>query len=308
MIGAWSRAVDARASSSSRQFIPSLCAGRRRRRGVHSGSARCACAPLPLRSRCLGRGARRRGDPGRAVVRVAGARVDGRLPRPTLPVAGPERFWRDVTTLRAQRAALRRVLERDRAQPGRRSRATRPRPAYRLGRSSTGWWSTRPAHKVDVVLTLWRTPRWARADNGRGGKPNLYSWAPRLSDWRNFVYAAATRYSGKYDPDGGGLRRPAAAGAASGRCGTSRTTSARCGRSEGAASRPRRRSTRASSTPATPRSRASSASSGSKLDVLGGAMNRGFRGEGSVAPLIFLRGMKAAPARSSTSPACTRTR
>ena len=49
----------------------------------------------------------------------------------------------------------------------------------------------RAAHGADIVLTLWRTPRWARADNGRGGKPNLYSWAPRLADWRAFVYAAA---------------------------------------------------------------------------------------------------------------------
>ena len=33
-----------------------------------------------------------------------------------------------------------------------------------------------------------------------------------------------------------------------------------------------------------------------KLDVLGGAMNRGFGGEGSISPLIFLRGMKKAKA------------
>ena len=33
-----------------------------------------------------------------------------------------------------------------------------------------------------------------------------------------------------------------------------------------------------------------------KLDVLGGAMNRGFGGEGSISPLIFMRGMKKAKA------------
>ena len=64
------------------------------------------------------------------------------------------------------------------------------------------------ATRAEIVLTLWRTPRWARADGGRGGKPNLYSWAPRISDWRAFAYAAAVRYSGSFDPDGLGYGGP----------------------------------------------------------------------------------------------------
>ena len=86
-------------------------------------------------------------------------------------------------------------------------RRGRASPAIRPRRSTTGPNLDRlvtdsAAHGADIVLTLWRTPRWARADNGRGGKPNLYSWAPRIADWRAFVYAAAVRYSGTFDPDG----------------------------------------------------------------------------------------------------------
>ena len=86
-------------------------------------------------------------------------------------------------------------------------RATRPRPST-AGRCSTAWCVDAAAHGAEIVLTLWRTPRWARADGGRGGKPNLYSWAPRIADWRAFVYAAAVRYSGTFDPDGLGYGGP----------------------------------------------------------------------------------------------------
>ena len=153
------------------------------------------------------------------------------------------------------------------------------------------------AHGADIVLTLWRTPRWARADGGRGGKPNLYSWAPRISDWRAFVYAAAVRYSGSFDPDGpegyggplplvrfwemwnepnyiGALRPQRKAGKPDLADDLHRHAERRLRRD-----RPRRARAQASS-----------------WTCSAAAMNRGFGGEGSVAPLIFLRGMKKASA------------
>jgi hypothetical protein len=45
---------------------------------------------------------------------------------------------------------------------------------------------------------VWRTPRWASTVKGNGN----YANAPNLQQFRNFIAAAATRYSGSYDPDG----------------------------------------------------------------------------------------------------------
>lgn len=59
-----------------------------------------------------------------------------------------------------------------------------------------------------VVLSVGGTPDWARADGGRGGAPGDPAWLPTRSAWRNFVFALATRYSGGFDPDGGGPRLP----------------------------------------------------------------------------------------------------
>jgi hypothetical protein len=212
---------------------------------------------------------------------------------PSYQSEDPERFWKDVEALRAK--VLRYDVYWNEIAP---KRPTKPRdpasPEYdwsdldRLVVDSA-------AHEVDIVLTLWRTPRWARADNGRGGKPNLYSWAPRLSDWRNFVYAAATRYSGTFDPDGEGYGGPLP---------LVRFWEMWNEPNYIGALRPQRKAGK----PTSPALYASILNAGYaeisrverekklKLQVLGGAMNRGFRGEGSVAPLIFLRGMKAAKA------------
>ena len=46
-----------------------------------------------------------------------------------------------------------------------------------------------------VMVTLWSTPTWATTS---GSSAQM----PKLSDWRNFVAAAATRYSGTYIPPG----------------------------------------------------------------------------------------------------------
>jgi len=57
-----------------------------------------------------------------------------------------------------------------------------------------------------IVLSVGGTPDWARADGGRGGGSGDPAWLPTRSAWRNFVFVVATRYSGGFDPDGGGPR------------------------------------------------------------------------------------------------------
>ena len=122
---------------------------------------------------------------------------------PTLQTQDNARFWSDMTTLRA--SVVRYDAYWNEIAPVRPARPRDPAsPEYRwevLDRLVVD----AAAHRAEIVLTLWRTPRWARADGGRGGKPNLYSWAPRISDWRAFAYAAAVRYSGSF-----GLARIAA--------------------------------------------------------------------------------------------------
>lgn len=48
-----------------------------------------------------------------------------------------------------------------------------------------------------VMFTLWKTPTWAtKATSAKATQ------MPNLTDWKNFVAACATRYSGKYIPSG----------------------------------------------------------------------------------------------------------
>jgi len=155
------------------------------------------------------------------------------------------------------------------------------------------------AHGTQVLFTLWRTPTWARADGGAGGG-NGYAWMPNLDDWGAFVYAAAVRYSGAYDPDGGGplavlpqvanwemWNEPNYIGA---------LRPQRVGKkvvSPGLYTAILNRGYR--------EIRAVEALLGVNLNVLGGAMNRGFGGAGSISALVFLRGMRAAGARFDTA-------
>lgn len=48
-----------------------------------------------------------------------------------------------------------------------------------------------------VMFTLWKTPSWATK-----AKTAKATQMPKLEDWRNFVFACATRYSGTYIPPG----------------------------------------------------------------------------------------------------------
>ncbi len=205
----------------------------------------------------------------------------------------PDEFWADMTALKG--GVLRYDLYWRDIAPTRPADPRNPAaPEYdwstidRLVRDAN-------AHGVEVLFTLWRTPGWARADRGRG-PGNFYSYAPNLNDWGNFVRAAAVRYSGTFDPDAEGpeavlplvtkwemWNEPNYVGAL----------------------RPQRKGKKIVS-PATYTAilnrgyteiLAVERELGVKMDVLGGAMNRGFGGQGSVPALKFLQGMKKAKAR-----------
>ena len=125
---------------------------------------------------------------------------------PTLQTQDNARFWSDMTTLRA--GVVRYDAYWNEIAPTRPGRPRDPASIEYRWEVLDRLVVDAAAHSAEIVVTLWRTPRWARADGGRGGKPNLYSWAPRISDWRAFVYAAAVRYSGSFDADGLGYGGP----------------------------------------------------------------------------------------------------
>jgi Glycosyl hydrolase catalytic core len=55
-------------------------------------------------------------------------------------------------------------------------------------------------HKVEILLTLGQTPRWAAArpnDESAYGNPGWPAEPANLKDWRNYVRTVATRYRGK---------------------------------------------------------------------------------------------------------------
>jgi len=55
-----------------------------------------------------------------------------------------------------------------------------------------------------VMFTLWRTPTWASSTKSKPAEVQM----PRLKDWRAFVAATATRYSGRYTPPGASAPLP----------------------------------------------------------------------------------------------------
>ncbi len=56
-----------------------------------------------------------------------------------------------------------------------------------------------------VMFTLWKTPRWA---SSTGSTKARATQMPRLKAWRDFVFACAKRYSGRYTPPGQGAPLP----------------------------------------------------------------------------------------------------
>jgi hypothetical protein len=130
--------------------------------------------------------------PARAATQVG-------LMDPAYAAADPEKYWADVDTLRP--AFLRYEVHWNEIAPTKPAEQRDPAdPAYRWGylddvvREAAAHGYT----GCDLVATVWRTPRWASATGGRYN----YANTPNLQHFRNFMYAAATRYSGSYDPDG----------------------------------------------------------------------------------------------------------
>ena len=71
-------------------------------------------------------------------------------------------------------------------------------PAYHFAQTDQ-FVITAAAHGLQdrVMFTLWKTPTWATK-----AKTAKATQMPNLTDWRNFVAACATRYSGTYVPPG----------------------------------------------------------------------------------------------------------
>jgi hypothetical protein len=71
-------------------------------------------------------------------------------------------------------------------------------PAYHFAQTDQ-FVITAAAHGLQdrVMFTLWKTPTWATK-----AKSAKATQMPNLTDWRNFVAACATRYSGTYVPPG----------------------------------------------------------------------------------------------------------
>ena len=63
------------------------------------------------------------------------------------------------------------------------------------------------ARGLDVLLTLFKAPAWAEGP-GRSSSASPGSWKPNPSDLADFTRAVAARYSGGFDPDGGGPALP----------------------------------------------------------------------------------------------------
>ena len=60
------------------------------------------------------------------------------------------------------------------------------------------------ARGVQVLITVNSAPAWAEGPGRPASLPATASWKPNPSDLANFMQAVAARYSGGFDPDGGG--------------------------------------------------------------------------------------------------------
>ncbi len=118
---------------------------------------------------------------------------------PAYASSDPEAYWADIELLRPR--FLRYDLHWNEIAPTKPKKQRDPAdPAYRWGYFDD-LMRDAAAHGYegcDIVTTVWRTPPWASSIRGNKNYANM----PNVQHWRNFVAAAATRYSGQYDPDG----------------------------------------------------------------------------------------------------------
>lgn len=117
---------------------------------------------------------------------------------PTYASTEPTGFWRDVAVLRPR--ILRNNLRWTFVAP---TEPLAPRdpgdPAYRWDLFDA-WVRDTAAHGVEPLVTIWLTPDWAKRYRDVPGPQTV----ARPQAFRDFAAAAALRYSGTYDPDGGG--------------------------------------------------------------------------------------------------------
>jgi hypothetical protein len=134
------------------------------------------------------------------LARPAQAAVQVGLMDPAYAHAEPEAYWKHVEALRP--AFVRYDLHWNEIAPAKPKNQRDPSdPAYRWGYFDD-LMRDAGAHGYEgceIVTTIWRTPGWASSIPGKN-----YANMPRVQQFRNFMFAAATRYSGSYDPDGAG--------------------------------------------------------------------------------------------------------
>ncbi len=113
--------------------------------------------------------------------------------------ANPAEFWRDAALLNV--GFMRWDLN------WKSMAATRPRqprnpddPAYDFA-AADAFVRNAALHGLQdrVMFTLWRTPKWASSVRVASG---YEAQMPRLQMWRDFVFACAKRYSGRFTPSG----------------------------------------------------------------------------------------------------------
>ena len=111
----------------------------------------------------------------------------------------PTNFWNDAVTLRVGFARW--DVQWDQIAMRKPQNARDPKdPAYAW--AATDQFILQAAeHGLQdrVMFTLWKTPKWA---SSTGSTRARATQMPKLKDWRAFVYAVATRYSGRYTPPG----------------------------------------------------------------------------------------------------------
>jgi hypothetical protein len=110
-------------------------------------------------------------------------------------------FWFD-RTVDAGAGIVRLSIEWRSVAPQRPAQPTNP-ASYSLT-SLDGAVRDAAARGVQVLITVNSSPRWAEGPGRPASALETTSWKPNPSDLANFMQAVAARYSGSFDPDGGG--------------------------------------------------------------------------------------------------------
>jgi hypothetical protein len=117
----------------------------------------------------------------------------------TYATGHPDMFWSDAAALRV--GFMRWDLQWNAIATRKPKQPRNPAdPAYDFA-AADQFMRGAAAHGISdrVMVTLWRTPRWASSlGGGRGYETHM----PNVKMWRDYVFACAKRYSGTYTPPG----------------------------------------------------------------------------------------------------------